>query len=70
MDLNTRFFYQPTLDTLELRKDKDTDYVLSWEQKGVYKSKFMKLYTAFLLSITCSGYRMGIKLDKSPLAVK
>ena len=70
MDLKTRFFYQPTLDTLELRKDKDTDYVLSWDQKGVYKSKLMKLYTASLLSITCSGNRMGIKLDKSPLAAE
>ena len=30
----------------------------------------MKLYTAFLLSITCSGYRMGIKFDKIPLAVE
>ena len=70
MDLKTHFFYQPTLDTLELRKYKDTDYVLSWKQNGIYKSKLMKLYTAFLLSITCSGYRMGIKFDKSPLAVE
>ena len=23
--------YQPTLDTLELKKDKGTDYVLSWK---------------------------------------
>ena len=29
------FVYQPTLDTLELKKDKDTDYVLSWKPKTV-----------------------------------
>ena len=28
------FLYQPTLDVLELKKDKDTDYVLSWKSKG------------------------------------
>ena len=25
------FVYQPTLDTLELKKDKGTDYILSWK---------------------------------------
>ena len=25
------FVYQPTFDTLELKKDKGTDYVLSWK---------------------------------------
>ena len=29
MDLKTLIFYQPTLDTLELKKDKVTDYDLS-----------------------------------------
>ena len=33
------FVYQPTLDTLELKKDKDTDYALSWKSKAVYNSK-------------------------------
>ena len=27
--------YQPTVDTLELKKDKGTDYVLRWKSKGV-----------------------------------
>ena len=38
MGLKT-FVYQPTLNALELRKDKGTDYVLSWKSKGVYNSK-------------------------------
>ena len=29
------FIYQPTLDTLELQIEKGTDYVLSWESKGL-----------------------------------
>ena len=28
--------YKTTLDTLELIKDKDADYVLSWKSKRVY----------------------------------
>ena len=62
--------YQPTLYTLELGKDKSTDYVLSWKSKGVYNSKLKSLYTAFLHSKTLSEYRMGIKFDKDPLAVE
>ena len=32
------FVHQPTFDTLELKKDKGTDYVLSWKSKTVYDS--------------------------------
>ena len=42
------FVYQPTLNTLEIKKPKATDYVLSWKSKGVYTSKRKPLYTAFL----------------------
>ena len=28
------FVYQPTLDRLEIKKDKFTDYVFSWKSKG------------------------------------
>ena len=53
------FVYQPTLDTLELNKDKGTDYILSWKSKGVYTSKLKPLYTAFLHSIKRSRYKKG-----------
>ena len=33
------YIYQPTLDTLELKKDKVTEYVLSRKSKGVFNSK-------------------------------
>ena len=64
------FVYQPTLDTLELKKDKGTDSVICWKSKGVYNSKLKTLYTTFLHSINFSGYKMGIKFDKDPLAVE
>ena len=48
------FFYQPTLDTLELKKDKGTDYVLSWKSRGVFNSKLKPLYSTFLNSIKLS----------------
>ena len=62
--------YQATLDMLELKKDKGINYVLSWKSKGEYNSKLKPLYTAFLHSIKLSGYKMGIKFDKDPLAVE
>ena len=64
------FVYQPTLDTFKLEKDKDTDYVFSSKSKGLYNSKLKPLYSAFLHGITLSGYKMGIKFDKYPLAVE
>ena len=60
------FVYQPTLDTLEFKKIK----TLISKSKGVYNSKLKPLYTAFLNSIKLSGYRIGIKFDKDPLAVE
>ena len=64
------FVYQPTIDTLELKKNKGTDYVFSWKSTGLYTSKLKPLYTAFLHSIRFPEYRMGIKFDKDPLAVE
>ena len=64
------FVYQPTVDTLELKKDKGTDYVLSWKSNGVYNSKLKPLYTTFLHSIKLSGCNMEIKFEKHPLAVE
>ena len=37
------FNYQPTLDTLEFKKDKGTGYNLSYKSKGVYYSKLKPL---------------------------
>ena len=42
-----------------MKKDKGTDYVLSWKSKGVYNSKLKSLHTAFLERIKLSGYKNG-----------
>ena len=49
------FVYQPTHSTLESKKDKGTDYVLSCISKGVYTSKRKPFETASLHSIHLSG---------------
>ena len=45
------FFYQPTFNTLELRKDKSTDYVIGWKSKDLCKSKLLSLHGTFLPNI-------------------
>ena len=49
--------YQATPDTLEFKKDKGIDYVLSWESKRVFTYKLTPLYTISLNSTKRSGYR-------------
>ena len=49
------FLCQATPDMLELKKDKGTDYVLSWKSKGVFNSKLKPLHIAFFHSIKRSG---------------
>ena len=65
-----RFVYQLILDTLELNKDKSTDYVLSRKSKEVHTFKLNLLKIAFLYSIKLSGYKVGIKFDKDPFVVE
>ena len=57
-------------NTWYVRIKKAAEYVLSWKSKGVYNSRFKSLYTAFLHSIKVSGYGIGIKFGKDPLAVE
>ena len=64
------FVYQPALDSLELKKVKGTDYVLSWKSSGLFNYKLEPSYTVFLKSIKISEYRTGIKFDIDPLAVE
>ena len=60
------FAYLPTLDTLSLKEDKSTDYVLSWKSKGNYNVKLKSIKQ----SIKLFGYKIGIKFDKGHLAVE
>ena len=42
------FVYQPTFNTLELKEDNDSEYVVGWKSKGVYTCNLISLYPAFL----------------------
>ena len=65
------FVYQPTLATLGFKKKiKGTDYALSWKSREIYNFELKLLYSTFLRSMTLSGYRIGIKIDKYPLSVE
>ena len=64
------FVYQSTFDMFELQKQKSADQVFSQKSKGVYTSKLKSLYTAFLHSIKCPGYRVGLKFDTDSVAVE
>ena len=60
--------YQPTSSRVQLKKDKGTDYVISWKSKGVDSS--FSTTQSFLHKIKFSGYKIGIKFDKEPLVVE
>ena len=64
------FVYQPTLDTIELKKEKGTDYCLSWKSNRISISKLKPFHNALLHRIKLFGYRMGIEFDKDPLVVE
>ena len=67
------FVNQVKINTLELKKSKCTDYVVTQKLNGVYNSKLyylLPLFIAVLQSIKLSGYKMEIKIDKDHLAIE
>ena len=38
-DCQNVFVYQPALNTLELKEDKGTEYVISWKSERLYNSR-------------------------------
>ena len=45
------FIYQPKFGTLELKRDKDTDCVIDWKSKGLFKSKLLTLHGALIPNV-------------------
>ena len=45
------FVYQPTFNVLELKIDKFAEYIIGLKSKGVYNSKLIASYDAFLPSV-------------------
>ena len=56
------FFLSTIIWYVRVKKDKGTDYVLSWKSKGVFTSKRKPLFNSFLHNIKLSGYKVGINL--------
>ena len=67
---NNKFVYQPTFNTLELKKEKGTDYVIGWKSKALIESRLLPVYGPFLPNISYFGYRIGIQFNNTPLVVE
>ena len=64
------FVYQVTFNTLELIKDKSTDYVIGWKSKVLFESKLLPLHGAFLPNIKYFYYKIGMQFSNTPLVVE
>ena len=58
------YVYQLSLDTLELKKDKGTDYGLSWKSKGLFTSKPKPLHNALFIAWVFLGINWEWNLIK------
>ena len=63
------FVYQPIFSMLDLKEDKDTDYIPAWKSERLFKSRFESLYKAFLPNIKKFRCKIGIHFNKSALVV-
>ena len=45
--------YQPTFNTLELKKGKGTDYVIGWKSKDLFESKILPFMVLSHLTRSC-----------------
>ena len=64
------FVYQPTFSTLQFKKDKGIDYVISWKLKRVCNSTLFPQDIVFLHSIKLFRHKIGGKFDKDPLVAE
>ena len=64
------FLYQPIFNKLGLKKDKNTEYIIGWKLKGIFKSKLFVLHGAFLLNMKYFRKKIGIKFNSTPLVIK
>ena len=61
--------YQPTFNTLDLNKDKGTNYVIDWTPKCLFESKLLPFMMLFLPHIKCFEYAIGIQFSNTFLVV-
>ena len=64
------FVYQLTFFTLELKVNKNTEYVVGWKSKGLYKSNLFPLYCALLPNIKYLMPKIAIQSNNTSLVVE
>ena len=69
-DFQKMFVYQPKFNTLELKKDKGTHYVIGWKSKILFESKLLSLHGAFSSNIKHFGCKIGIRFNNTHLVVE
>ena len=52
---------------IELKEDDGTELVIGWKSQGLYTSKLIPMYTAFLHNKKRFKYKIGIQFSKSAL---
>ena len=64
------FVYQPTFNTLDLKEDKTTEYIIVWKSKGLFKSRIEPLYKTFVPNIKRSEHKIRIQFNNASLALE
>ena len=64
------FVYQSTFNVLELKIDKDTEYIIGWKSEGRCNSKFISLHGAFLPNVKFFVNKIGIQFNNASLVIE
>ena len=61
------FVYQATFSTLALKEDKNSEYVIVWKSKGLFKTELYPLHYASLPNLKLLGYKIRIPFSNTHL---
>ena len=64
------FLYQPTFNVLEFKNSKSTEYIISWKSKGMFNSKLITLYGAFLPHRKYFKNKIGIQFNSTSSVIE
>ena len=62
--------YQPIFYVLELKFDKNAEYIISQKSKRIYNSKIIALHGAFLPNLKYFRHKIGIQYSSSLLFIE
>ena len=64
------FVYQSTFVSLELKVNKNTEYIIDWKSKDLHKSKRLPLHGSFLPNRKYFMPKIAIQFNDTPLVVE